>query len=160
MSVSIKHPTMNNDADFFATSKFVKELKGSDFDSVSTWKLKDKGCAMVLYYCAWCPHCQAVKDEWEKFGEIATFMKVYALNCEKQRGHLEKIKYDMPELVRGYPTIIIYKNGEPQEHYAGQRTSADFLKRSMCICRGECGVNTSKKKMMPPVAEGGCGRIL
>lgn len=129
---------MGDDSDFFATSRFVKELKPSDFNQISTWKLNDKNCAMVLFYCAWCPHCQSIKGDWEKFGEIATFMKVYALNCEKQKGHLEKIKYDMPALVKGFPTIIIYKNGEPVEHYAGERTSQAFLKRAMCICQGKC----------------------
>lgn len=127
-----------DDSDFFANSRFVKELKPDNFDGVATWKLKDKDCAMVLYYCAWCPHCQSVKKEWEKFGEIATFMKVCSLNCEKQKRHLQKIKNDMPNLVKSYPTMIIYKNGEPVEHYEGDRTAAAFLKRSMCICQGKC----------------------
>lgn len=127
------------DATFFFTgSKFVKDLKSTDFDSSEPWKIKDKGCCAILFYCAWCPHCRSAKDEWNKFGEIATFMKVRGMNCEAYKGHIAKMNQDMPSLVRGYPTILFYKDGEPVEHYMGDRTSNKLLKRAMCICQGIC----------------------
>ena len=151
---------MAGDSDFYAESRFVKELKPDNFDQISTWKLNDKGCAMVLFYCAWCPHCQSIKSEWEKFAEIATFMKVYALNCEKQKGHLEKIKYDMPQLVKGFPTIVIYKNGEPVEHYMEERTSKAFLKRAMCSCQGKCDRKKKNYDALWEINDGEMRRII
>jgi len=36
-------------ADYFANSRFVKELNPSDFDSIKTWKLlKDKCCIILI----------------------------------------------------------------------------------------------------------------
>jgi thiol-disulfide isomerase/thioredoxin len=122
--------------DYFSKSKYVDELTPSDFEDISVWKLKNKKCSIVLWYAPWCPHCKALKETWEDLGKIATFINVLSFNCEKYKGHLSKIQEHVPELVRGYPTIIIYKNGEPDEHYSGERTSKNLLKTCMRICQG------------------------
>lgn len=121
---------------FFEGSTTVRELSPKDFDPIATWKLKDKSCTVVLFYCAWCPHCVAVKDEYTKLGKMSGFMNVAAMNCEKHKAHIGKIKSDMPELVRGYPTIIFYSGGEPQEQYMGERTAAEMVKGCMRVCEG------------------------
>ena len=124
-----------DDRDYFAKNLFVKELKPSDFDPVATWALKDKNCSIVLFYAPWCGYCKAVKEEWIKLGKIATFMEVCSFNCEKYKGHLEKIQHDMPQLVRSYPTIIFYKHGNPVEQYDGDRTYQNLLKACMRVCK-------------------------
>lgn len=126
-----------DDTSFFVDSKYVNELSGKDFEGIATWKLKDKSCSIILFYAPWCPHCTAVKGEWEKIAKMATFMNVGAFNCEKNKSHLLKIKEDMPELVKGYPTIVFYSKGIPVEHYAGDRSSPNLLKECMRICQKE-----------------------
>ena len=119
---------------YFNGSHFVKELSPKDFDPISPWKLKDKKCAIVLYYKPSCPYCKDIKDTWSKLGEVAAFFDVYALNAEKYRVHVAKIKEDMPNLITSYPTIIIYQDGEPKEYYQGERTTGELLKACLRTC--------------------------
>ena len=127
------------DTDYFASSRFVTELKSKDFDPIATWRLKRHKCSIVLFYCAWCPHCKAVKKIWEHLGETAAFFDVCAYNCEKNWTHLDQIKSDMPELIRGFPTIIIYENGEPIEKVGqteSERNVGHFIDACMRACKG------------------------
>jgi thiol-disulfide isomerase/thioredoxin len=114
----------------------VKELSSKDFEEISTWKLKNKKCSVVLFYMSWCPHCKDVKDIWEALAKRALFMDVLAFDCEANGPHLNKIKEDMPELVTGYPTIVFYVGGSPVETFVGERSEANLLKACMRICQG------------------------
>lgn len=123
------------DASYFLKSKYVTELTPKEFEGIATWKLKDRKCAVVLFYADWCPYCKEIRGEWEKLGQIAAFFEVYAFNCAKYIKHIQKIKEDMPELVKSYPTIIFYTDGEPVETYRGERTHSNLLKACMNICQ-------------------------
>lgn len=112
---------------YFSGSSFVDELQPKDFDDVATWKLKSKKCTLVLFYAPWCPHCKAVKDVWIQLGKTAGFCDIASFNCEKYSGHLDKIRNDMPNLVKSFPTIIMYKNRNPTEVHSGKRTLESFL---------------------------------
>jgi len=125
----------STDLSYFSKSKFVKELTPKDFEGVATWRLKDKKCSIVLFYADWCPHCKIIKDEWEKLGEVAAFFEVYSFNCAKYMSHLGKIREDMPELIKSFPTIIFYSGGQPVEAYKGERTHPNFLKACMRVCQ-------------------------
>lgn len=126
---------MSDSASYFENSLYVKELTPKDFDNVSTWKLKNLACSVVLFYAPWCPHCKAIKDVWSQLGKTASFINVFAFNCEKYSGHLMKIKEDMPNLVKGFPTIIYYTDGTPTENFEGERTHNNLLKKSMSVCQ-------------------------
>ena len=127
-------PYKKDDLSYFEKSNFVKELSPKDFDSYIPWKLKGNKCAIVLYYAPWCQYCKAVKDTWLKLGETAAFFDVYALNVEKHKAHMAKIKEDMPNLVTSYPTIIIYQFGKPKEQYQGERTLKKLTEACMRVC--------------------------
>lgn len=134
-----------DDTPYFAGSPYVKELSSKDFDSIATWKLKSKGCSIVLFYLPGCSWCKAVKDIYEQLGRTALFLDVLAMNCEKYSSHISKIKEDMPELVRGYPTIIFYKNGAPVEQFADERTHENLLKACMRLCHTSAASDVSTK---------------
>ena len=112
---------------FFEGSRTVTDLTPSDFDDMRVWKLKNHKCSMVLFYCAWCPHCQAAREVWEKLGEVAVYADVCGMNCEKYKTHISKIKEEMAGLVQGYPTIVIYRYGEPVEVYKSPDRSLNAL---------------------------------
>lgn len=100
---------------YFTDSRYVTELSPSDFDGINVGNLKDGKCAIVLFYAPWCPYCKRVKDTWEQLGELASFYNVFAFDCEKYKAHVMDIKNDVPELIKGYPTMIVYQGGVPKE---------------------------------------------
>jgi thiol-disulfide isomerase/thioredoxin len=124
-----------NSESYFGPKSGVKELTPKDFDEVAVWKLKDNKCSVVLFYAPWCGHCHAFKDAYASLGKKAAFFGVCAFNCEKYKGHMEKIRNDMPGLVGGYPTVVFYKNGQPAETYNDERTVEKLLKACMGFCK-------------------------
>jgi len=120
-------------ADFFTNSDYVKELSPSDFDDINSAYLKDDSCYLVMFYCDWCGFCKQMKDRLNDVGKKAGFCTVAGFNCNTNPDHAEKIKHDMPNLIHGYPTIIIYKNHEPEEEYVGDRSEKDIIKTLMRI---------------------------
>ncbi len=140
--------------DYFGQdNRYVIELTPDDFDERAPWVLKPRsavktknyGSGLLLFYAPWCPHCKSLKEPWLEAAKMAGFCDFYAFNCEKYQSHLDKIKADMPELTRGYPTIILYRNGQPDEYYQGERTKQAFLDTCMRICGGgKCNIRQGK----------------
>ncbi len=127
---------------FFKGSRFVKELTAKDFDEVKTCNLKKKDCCIVLFYVPWCPYCESIKDTWSDLGEKAIFYNVKAVNCEKELSLRNKINEDMPNLIKHYPTMIIYKNGEPIEQVGETESTRDLI-HLISACTRVCS-NKSK----------------
>ena len=113
----------------------VKELEDTDFNEYATSSIKNKQTGMVLFYAPWCGYCKRVRDVYEKAANISLFCDFLAFNCERNKRHYNKIKQDTPELVQGFPTIILYKNGEPYEKYNDERTVENFISACMKICK-------------------------
>ena len=115
----------------------VKLLTGADFNNDTPWILNDKRCAFVLFFADWCGHCQNFKPEYEKFADIAQFMHVYAINSENESNlmsRLEKTKLS----IEGFPSLWIFKDGEPIEEYKGARTWQALLKKAKHLCNEKC----------------------
>lgn len=122
------------DQDYFSSSI---ELKPKDFSSTKASHLKSKECTIVLYYSPWCGYCKAVKEDWKKLARTALFTNVKAMNCEKNSSHLQKIREELPELVKHFPTIVFYKDGVPMHHQPEEgRDYANLLKACMEFCKG------------------------
>lgn len=108
-----------SEGSYFANSVHVTELSPKDFDKTKSYKLTKKGnfsCSAVLFYAPWCPYCKKVKDSWEKLGEVVGYMDVYAFDCDKYSDHRGRVNELVPNLIPGYPTMIVFKNGEPKEN--------------------------------------------
>lgn len=121
---------------YFEGSLSVKELSPKDFDSISSWKLRENKCAIVLFYKPKCPYCKDVKTQWSQLGETAAFFNVYALNADKYKAHVAKIREEMPNLITSYPTIVIYEKGKPIEHYQGPRDWKHLTLACARACEG------------------------
>ena len=83
--------------------------------------MEDGGENGVLrfFYADWCPHCKAVKPEWEKLKKAYKGDVVLKdVDCSKGRPSIAK-KLE----VEGFPTFIYSKAGEHKE-YDGDRTAA------------------------------------
>ena len=84
-----------------------------------------EGKKLVLFYADWCGHCQKVKPEWEKAAKDEKGKgNMIKINCGDKEGKSADLmsKYK----VEGFPTIIVFDDGEPTE-YNGGRTADDFL---------------------------------
>ena len=126
---------MSEIENYFDSSVAVKELKDTDFDEYATSNIKNKHTGMVLYYAPWCGYCKRIKQDYERAAKISLFCDFFAFNCEKNKHHYNKIKQDTPELIQGFPTIILYKNGEPYEKFDKERTVDKFLSACMEMCK-------------------------
>jgi thiol-disulfide isomerase/thioredoxin len=123
---------------YFTKSKFVKELTPKDFDPTKPWLPREKKCGAILFYADWCPHCSAMKESWEQLGKSATFFNIMAFNCAdpKNKTHMEKIYARKPDLIKGYPTIMM-TSGSELVLYQGDRTLDKILKSCMDYCSGD-----------------------
>lgn len=115
----------------------VKIITCADFKDDKPWCLKNDRCAFVLFYADWCGHCKNFKPEYEKFADIAQFIKVYALNSDDNREFIEKLN-GTPAEVTGFPTLYLYSNGEPIENYDGERTWQKLLSSAKKLCNEKC----------------------
>lgn len=126
-----------------------KELAPMDFDDIITYNLKNyaknpireyvqekiskigtktnEKCTVILFYAPWCKFCKETKKIWKELQQyVPKKINLKAFNCEKYKDHLMKMKIDF-EYRNGqpffstYPTIILYKRGQPHTKFNGER---------------------------------------
>ena len=109
---------------YFVYATYLKEgfeVEAGDFDE----KVKD-GKKVVLFYADWCGHCKKIKPVWEKAAEKVNKeeKRMLMVNCGDDGKGVSDLmgKYN----IKGYPTIIIFEDGEHKE-YNGERTLEDLL---------------------------------
>lgn len=139
---------MSSQGSFFSGTS-VKELSDSDFVMQGgVWGLKPnsilaRNCTAILFYAPWCGYCQRVKQSWIEFGDNMRSQNgilVRALNCEKYSKMISQVREDMPQLISGYPTMLIFKNGVPDRKIGTdetKRSSNELSKSCVDICRGK-----------------------
>uniref|UniRef100_A0A8C4R317 protein disulfide-isomerase n=1 Tax=Eptatretus burgeri TaxID=7764 RepID=A0A8C4R317_EPTBU len=76
------------------------------------------GHHFVKFYAPWCGHCKALAPTWDELASTLKNSKVVTvvkIDCtlETSLCHENSIK--------GYPTLIWFKNGKQLEHYRGRR---------------------------------------
>jgi hypothetical protein len=95
---------VNNDANL---NKFNNNHKG--------------GVWFVWFYADWCGHCKQMIEPWNEL-----------VNNNVTNVNLAKVRDDyVPKIIskpniQGWPTIILYKNGQPVDTYQGDRNTSAF----------------------------------
>lgn len=81
------------------------------------------GATVTYFYLPQCPWCQKFEPEWNRFEEDAR--KEVGIQTAKVNGE-EDHAAASAKGVKGYPTVIITKNGKDTE-YKGERTAAALM---------------------------------
>ncbi len=84
-----------------------------------------KGYWVVLYYANWCPHCQMMKPEWNKFTEqMKSNQDINVAEIESE--YLDKVDPSHKSNIAGFPSIISCNNGKKITDFSGPRTSQEI----------------------------------
>lgn len=129
-------------------NKHVVHLTPDDFDEIKSWELgknAKSGCTFVMFHVDWCGHCQRTKPVWNQLAEMATFFQVSEFNCEKYPAHYQKILADVPDMIQGFPTLVVYSHGKPVHIYDKERELNLLFKTCMDACSKKGGKNGVKK---------------
>jgi len=97
---------------------FMMALNDKNFDS----QVRSQP-SFVKFFVPQCGHCLRLKPLWEKLASTVDSSKVTIaeLDC-KQNGNLCD-----REKINGYPSLILYKNGQKAQEYEGKRTVNEMM---------------------------------
>ncbi|CAG9326058.1 unnamed protein product [Blepharisma stoltei] len=88
--------------------------------------IKDYPIILIKFYAPWCGHCRHLAPIYKKAGEILYGMDPSLVMAEID-ATVERESADAWK-IKGYPTMILFKNGEKVDTYEGARTEEALTK--------------------------------
>lgn len=87
----------------------------------------DDKVTIVLFYALWCPHCQAMKPDWDAATKkLAAKRKVQV--AEVEYSDMSHVPAKYKKGVQGFPSVRKYKGGKLIAEYYGNRSTDDLVK--------------------------------
>ncbi|XP_054720886.1 thioredoxin domain-containing protein 5 homolog [Uloborus diversus] len=100
------------------SDNIVVELSGANFDSAIA-----KDFSFVKFYMPWCGHSKRLAPVWNELAKKfvrSTEIKIAEVDCNQDEELCQKYK------VVGYPTMLLFRNGEHVTEYVGPRKLEDL----------------------------------
>merc|ERR1711962_89401 len=92
-------------------------------------QMKRGETTFVKFFAPWCGHCKTLAPTWElPSTKFANKVKVAEVDCTKNQALCQRFRID------GYPTLMLFKDGQPVEQYSGGRdikTLSNYLEKKM-----------------------------
>ena len=127
----------------------IIELNNSSFDKEKIKQLLSKKICLVGIFSKLCIHCQNMKSQWEYLKKKLKKTKCNGLLLEIDSDQLNFIDYSsLTNSIKGFPAIMVFKNGKLKKEYNGNRTSNDmfkFFKPYMVLLNGKTAKNRKRK---------------
>ena len=101
---------------------FLKEGFETTCEELPSKLNKDK--QLVLFYANWCGHCKKMKPLWDSASQEVGNEKMIKVDVGEGTSEQKKMmeKYD----VQGFPTILVFENGEYVSKHE-ERSKESFL---------------------------------
>ena len=97
----------------------TQQVTDGDF---KTKVLEADGLVLVDFGAEWCPPCKALEPVIADIGrELAGSVTVYAMDVDTSPETAAQFG------VRGVPTVLLFRNGQPVERLVGLRPKAQLL---------------------------------
>lgn len=101
---------------------FLKEGFETTCEELPSKLNKEK--QLVLFYANWCGHCKKMKPDWDSASQEVGNEKMIKVDVGEGTSEQKKMmeKYD----VQGFPTILVFENGEYVSKHE-ERSKKSFL---------------------------------
>ena len=107
----------------------IIELNNPNFNGEAIQDLLNKKICLVGVFSKLCVHCQHMKAQWASLKKRLKKSKCNGLLLEIDSDQLKYIDYSsLTNSIKGFPSIMVFKNGKQVKEYNGNRTSDNMFK--------------------------------
>ena len=128
----------------------IIELKNNAFDKNKIKQLLTKKVCLVGVFSKLCIHCQNMKPQWDYLKTKLKNANCNGLLLEIDSDQLNYVDFSsLRNSIKGFPSIMVFKNGKLAKEYNGNRTSNDmfkFFKPYMVLINNKNKTNKKNKK--------------
>ena len=119
----------------------MKELVLNSFQTDGTLANASSGITFVLFELSYCRYCQEFKPAFSRFEAYnPSEVSCVSIDCAKpeNRKALSYLK-NAPFHIQGFPTVVIYMNGQPCSVYTRKPSSEqEGLQEALNMARNGC----------------------
>ena len=107
----------------------IIELNNSNFDKSKIKELLSKKICLIGVFSKMCIHCQNMKSQWQYLKSKLKKSKCNGVLLEIDAEQLNYIDYyPLKDSIKGFPSIMVFKNGKLAKDYKGNRKTNDMFK--------------------------------